>query len=103
MDNYNAGNEIGTDGYESAYQELKGGTTAEVEAGNSYTGKCTEGEATKSAQTMHDESDEAGGFDSAEAATLAWLTSGETNAEITALATGTGTEALSICALLCSA
>lgn len=52
---------------------------------------------------MTNETDVAGGYDAGETHTLAWATSLTTDAEITALATGTGTEALSICALLCSA
>lgn len=93
------GAEIGTAGYEAAYTELKGGAAE----GDEYVGGCTEGSSTKTTPSMTADTDVAGGYNTGATADFTWLTTATEDSEITALgASSSGSQALSICALLCS-
>lgn len=85
--------EIGTDGYESQYTEVTGGTSE----GDEYTGLCTTPTGgAKAAITLTN------AWDTTKTMGLSWATSAETNAEI-GDDTGDEEDALSICAMKCSA
>lgn len=88
-------------GYSAAYTEVKGATS-----GGPYTGPCTDAAGNGAAFTMSANTDGVGAYDTAETHTLAWATGAE-GATVALLegfgANGLGTEALSICANMCSA
>jgi hypothetical protein len=94
----NGGND---NGYSAAYTEVKGSSS-----GGPFTGPCTDAAGNGAAFAMSHEVDGVGAYDSSKTHTLAWATGGEGASVALIEAFGgnaEGTEALTICANLCSA
>jgi hypothetical protein len=97
LDAYNMA-EIGTDGYQNAFTEVKGDNAS----GSLYTGKCTNG-GTATDMSLAQGSVADGNFDAAVDYVLGWGSGTlETVAEVEAWGTNSVTEGNNVCALVCA-